>query len=91
MLAWLWTRFKLSTWLLAVSAFSLEVVVKIVCTLSIYALFVVDSRRNTYWENLDDYVYYIKAVGNGIEFVFGVFLFLNGAWILLFESGGAIR
>lgn len=43
------------------------------------------------WEQLDDYVYYIRATGNSIEFVFGIFLFFNGAWILLFESGGTIR
>ncbi|CAG0913662.1 unnamed protein product [Notodromas monacha] len=91
MLTWLWTNFKLSTWLLAVSAFSLEVVVKILGTLTIYALFLIDAHQNTYWENLDDYVYYIKALGSAIEFMFGVFLFLNGTWILLFESGGAIR
>ena len=30
-------------------------------------------------------------VGNLIEFVFGIFLFLNGTWILIFESGGTIR
>jgi E3 ubiquitin-protein ligase RNF139 len=43
------------------------------------------------WERLDDYVYYVKATGNTIEFIFGIFLFFNGAWILLFESGGTIR
>lgn len=26
-----------------------------------------------------------------MEFCFGIFLFFNGAWILAFESGGAIR
>jgi len=40
---------------------------------------------------LDDWVYYIRAVGNIVEFCFAVFLFFNGGWILLFESGGTIR
>jgi E3 ubiquitin-protein ligase RNF139 len=43
------------------------------------------------WESLDDWVYYIRSFGNSVEFCFAVFLFFNGAWILLFESGGTIR
>ena len=43
------------------------------------------------WESLDDCVYYIRAFGNTVEFCFAVFLFFNGGWILLFESGGTIR
>lgn len=56
-----------------------------------YTLFVLDAKSTTFWEKLDDYLYYIKAFGNSIEFCFGIFLFFNGAWILVFESGGAIR
>lgn len=51
----------------------------------------IDAFRSSMWEQLDDYVYYIRATGNSIEFIFGIFLFFNGAWILLFESGGTIR
>lgn len=43
------------------------------------------------WEQLDDYIYYIRAMGNSIEFLFGICLFLNGLFILFFESGGVIR
>ncbi|XP_075986389.1 TRC8 ring finger protein [Anticarsia gemmatalis] len=91
LLVYLWSQHSLSTWLLAVSAFSIEVIVKVVVSLMIYSLFLVDAYRSTFWEQLDDYVYYIRAFGNTIEFCFGIFLFFNGAWILLFESGGAIR
>ena len=62
-----------------------------VISLLIYTLFMVDAFRSSMWEQLDDYVYYIRATGNSIEFIFGIFLFFNGAWILLFESGGTIR
>ncbi|CAG0887337.1 unnamed protein product [Cyprideis torosa] len=86
-----WTTQTPSTWLFAVSAFSLEVVVKVAISLALYTLFLLHARQEVAWESLDDYVYYIRAVGNTIEFLFGIFLFLNGAWILLFESGGAIR
>ncbi|KAJ2940047.1 hypothetical protein O0L34_g14082 [Tuta absoluta] len=91
LLVYLWSQHAISTWLLAVSAFSIEVIVKVVVSLMIYSLFLIDAARSTFWEQLDDYVYYIRAFGNSIEFCFGIFLFFNGAWILLFESGGAIR
>lgn len=87
----LWTTQETSTWLLAVTAFSIEVIVKVVVSLAIYSLFLYDARRETFWEKLDDYIYYIRSFGNTIEFCFGIFLFFNGAWILLFESGSAIR
>ena len=88
---YLWSSHELSTWLLAVTAFSIEVVIKVMITLTIYSLFVIDACRETFWEELDDYVYYVKSAGNTIEFFFGIFLFCNGAWIFFFESGGAIR
>ncbi|KAM3957997.1 TRC8 ring finger protein [Aphomia sociella] len=91
LLVYLWSQHNISTWLLAVSAFSIEVIVKVIVSLMIYSLFLIDAYRSTFWEQLDDYVYYIRAFGNTIEFCFGIFLFFNGAWILLFESGGAIR
>ena len=74
------------------SAFCIEVVVKVIVTVSVYGLFLYDSRvRDGSWELLDDAVYYVKAVGNTVEFCFAVFLFFNGGWILFFESGGTIR
>ncbi|XP_055523403.1 protein TRC8 homolog isoform X2 [Wyeomyia smithii] len=91
LLSILWTRNSPSTWLLAVTAFSVEVIVKVLVSLATYTLFLLDARRQTFWEKLDDYVYYIRAFGNSVEFCFGIFLFFNGAWILIFESGGAIR
>ncbi|XP_018571156.1 protein TRC8 homolog [Anoplophora glabripennis] len=87
----LWSTQEMSTWLLAVTAFSIEVIVKVFVSLAIYSLFLLDARRETFWEKLDDYIYYIRAFGNTVEFCFGIFLFFNGAWILMFESGSAIR
>lgn len=60
---------------------------KVLVSLATYTLFLLDARRQTFWEKLDDYVYYIRAFGNSVEFCFGIFLFFNGAWILIFESG----
>lgn len=64
-----------------------NVMSQVLVSLATYTLFLLDARRQTFWEKLDDYVYYIKAFGNSVEFCFGIFLFFNGAWILLFESG----
>ncbi|XP_063992542.1 protein TRC8 homolog [Diachasmimorpha longicaudata] len=91
LLVFLWSHFSISTWLLAVTVFSIEVIVKVLVSLSIYSLFLIDAYRSTFWEQLDDCVYIIKAVGNTIEFAFGIVLFFNGFWILIFESGGAVR
>uniref|UniRef100_A0A336M4R1 CSON008907 protein n=1 Tax=Culicoides sonorensis TaxID=179676 RepID=A0A336M4R1_CULSO len=87
----LWNRYESSTWLFAVTAFSVEVIIKVLVSLATYILFIMDARKDHFWEKLDDYIYYVKAFGNSVEFSFGIFLFFNGAWILMFESGGAIR
>lgn len=91
LLIFLWSHHELSTWLLAVSAFSVEVIVKVIVSLMIYSLFLLDAYRSTFWEKLDDYVYYIQAFGHVVEFSFGILLFMNSAWVLVFEAGGAVR
>lgn len=91
LLLFLWRSDSISTWLLAVSAFSIEVIVKMIISLIIYFLFLIDFYRETFWEELDDYVYYIRSFGSSVEFCFGIFLFFNGAWILIYESGSFIR
>jgi len=44
-LVYLWRRCEISTWLLAASCFNLELIIKMLVTLSIYLLFIVDSIR----------------------------------------------
>ncbi|XP_074641091.1 protein TRC8 homolog [Tubulanus polymorphus] len=87
----LWEEYSVSTWLMAVTAFSVEVIIKVTISLLVYTLFMVDAYRDVFWEALDDYVYYLRATGSSIEFLFGIFLFGNGFWIMVFESGGTIR
>ena len=91
LLTYLWSHYSANTWLLAVTAFSIEVMMKVFFSLLTYLLFMVDAYMDVFWEKLDDYVYYIKATGNTMEFMFGIFLFCNGAWIIVFESGGVVR
>lgn len=91
LLFYLWSDNSVSTWLLAVTAFSVEVIIKVAFSLMVYLLFMIDAYRDGFWEKLDDYVYYVKSAGSTIEFLFGIFLFCNGGWIMIFESGGTIR
>jgi len=66
--------------------------VKVFVTITVYVLFMWDAHcQDGMWESLDDWVYYIRAFGSTVEFGFAVFLFFNGGWILVFESGGTIR
>lgn len=68
----------------------MKYILQVLVSIATYTLFLLDARRQTFWEKLDDYVYYIRAFGNSVEFCFGIFLFFNGAWILVFESGKKI-
>ncbi|XP_054766385.2 E3 ubiquitin-protein ligase RNF139-like [Lytechinus pictus] len=90
-IVYLWTSNPIGTWMLALTAFCLELIVKVIVTLIVYILFSIDTQGDTFWEQLDDYVYYVKATGSTIEFISGIFLFVNGAWIFVFESRGIIR
>uniref|UniRef100_A0A4W5RGY5 E3 ubiquitin-protein ligase RNF139 n=1 Tax=Hucho hucho TaxID=62062 RepID=A0A4W5RGY5_9TELE len=87
----LWHRYALNTWLFAVTAFCVELCLKVVVSLTVYGLFMVDGYYNVLWEKLDDYVYYVRSTGNVIEFVFGVIMFGNGAYTMMFEAGSKIR
>lgn len=60
-------------------------------SLTVYGLFMADGFSNVLWEKLDDYVYYVRSTGNIIEFLFGVIMFGNGAYTMMFESGSKIR
>lgn len=87
----LWRNFVLNTWLFAVTAFCVELCLKVLVSLTVYSLFMIDGFYNVLWEKLDDYVYYVRSAGNVIEFVFGVIMFGNGAYTMMFESGSKIR
>ncbi|KAF6734257.1 E3 ubiquitin-protein ligase RNF139 [Oryzias melastigma] len=87
----LWHNYVLNTWLFAVTAFCVELCLKVVVSLTVYGLFMADGFSNVLWEKLDDYVYYVRSTGNIIEFLFGVIMFGNGAYTMMFESGSKIR
>ena len=82
--------FRMS-WLLAITAFTLELIIKSLTTALIYCVNMLHTHRNFFTENIDDILFYIKAVSGFIDFICGIFLFINGAYIFFFESGGFIR
>ena len=79
------------SWLLAISAFTLELVIKSLTTQIIYCINMIQTHVNYLQENIEDVTFYIKAVSGTLDFLCGVFLFINGAYIFLFESSGLIR
>ncbi|KAM9308905.1 E3 ubiquitin-protein ligase RNF139 [Gastrophryne carolinensis] len=87
----LWHYYTLNTWLFAVTAFCIELCLKVIVSLTVYTLFMIDGYYSVVWEKLDDYVYYVRSTGSIIEFVFGVVMFGNGAYTMMFESGSKIR
>ncbi|XP_060742993.1 E3 ubiquitin-protein ligase RNF139 [Tachysurus vachellii] len=87
----LWRRCVLNTWLFAVTAFCVELCLKVLVSITVYALFMVDGYYGTLWEKLDDYVYYVRSAGNVVEFIFGIVMFGNGAYTMVFEAGSKIR
>eukprot|EP00102_Acyrthosiphon_pisum_P026006 XP_016663216.1 PREDICTED: protein TRC8 homolog [Acyrthosiphon pisum] len=89
-LNYLWSLYSVSIWLLAVSFFNIQITIQLLESLAVYSLFLIDAHRTTFWEKLDDYVYYIKLFCNTVEFYLGIFLFLNGVYIMAFVSGGAV-
>ncbi|XP_046643496.1 protein TRC8 homolog [Daphnia pulicaria] len=90
-LYFLWTTHSISTWLLAVSGFSLEVICKVFASLALYGLFLIDAKLSEFWDKLDDHVYCVRFAGRVLEFLVGLFLLCNSAFILIYENGGAIR
>ncbi|KAH0617448.1 hypothetical protein JD844_015692 [Phrynosoma platyrhinos] len=87
----LWNHYALNTWLFAVTAFCVELCLKVIVSITVYILFMIDGYYNVLWEKLDDYVYYVRSTGNIIEFIFGVIMFGNGAYTMVFETGSKIR
>lgn len=98
----LWQHFVVSTWFLAAVAFNIELIIKMIVTITQYGLYIYETQRiatsyqtdgkvDDLSNNLDDYIYYVKSFGHITEFVIALFLFFNGVYILLFESYGGIR
>ncbi len=49
------------------------------------------STLNSFFFQLMKHIYYFRFAGRAVEFLVGLFLLCNSAFILVYESGGAIR
>ena len=58
----LWSSYFMSTWLLAVTGFSVEVISKVLISLALYGLFLADAKLSEFWSQLDDHVYRVRLV-----------------------------
>ncbi|CAF3341250.1 unnamed protein product [Rotaria sp. Silwood1] len=88
----LWQITTFSTWLLAVTAFSLELIVRLLASLAQYTVYVIDAHNLlTNVDSFDEYIFRIKAITSCCEFILSIFLLCNGFYILCFEARGALR
>lgn len=89
---WLVRTMPISTWLVALVAFCIELIVKVLATFLVYTLFTLDARiDHRPWRHMDDWVFYIQSTAHTIEFICGCVMFVNGAYVLFFESGSILR
>ncbi|KAJ6640034.1 Protein TRC8 like [Pseudolycoriella hygida] len=86
LVAMLWTKHSSSTWLLTVTIFAVQFIVNVLVTLSTHTLVLLDARRQTSWEKLDDCVYYMNAFSDYVQLSFDIFLSVDHLWVLVFES-----
>ena len=88
----LWHVTHVSTWLLAITAFLLELIVRLLASLAQYTLHILDAHRCLPNADLfDEYIFRIRAMTAIFEFILGVFLLGNGIYIFCYEARGAIR
>ncbi|KAF0752437.1 protein TRC8 [Aphis craccivora] len=86
-LIYLWSHHLVCNWLLAFSSLNIQIIIKVLVTLAVYSLNVINDHHTTFEDKLDDYVFYIKSFGCVVNFCFGVCIFLNGVYNTAFISG----
>ena len=64
--------FHLDPWFIALIFSDIDNIVRIVGVLAVYILFVVNVHLKSPWQELDDYIYYIKATCKVFEFLVAV-------------------
>ena len=86
------SMFSFRVWELVIVSTDIVTAVQALTSLAIYALFLYDLKSSKKLENLDDWVYYLNAVSNSLEFIsaflvlsFGVWDCLQGSWSVFGE------
>ncbi|XP_074640965.1 RING finger protein 145-like [Tubulanus polymorphus] len=78
--------FELDYWLLVIISSCVLTSMQVLGSMAVYALFIYDSLLEKPWENLDDIVYWVKAVTRVLEFIVAVFVVLYGVKESIFGS-----
>lgn len=63
-LIYLWSNHSVSPWLLSVSSLNIVTIIKVLVSLAVYSLLLIDTYCSKAWDKLDDYVNYINSFGN---------------------------
>ena len=58
--------------------------------LIIYNLIMINHFLEVDWQ-LEDTIYYLKALSGLVSYLCGISLFVNGFWVLVFENSTAMR
>ena len=74
------TLFPLHLWQLVIISSNVVTAVQALSSLAVYALFVYDTKMSTNLKDLDDWVYYITAMTNSLEFLSALFSLSVGLW-----------
>ncbi|GFT64521.1 protein TRC8 homolog [Nephila pilipes] len=86
-----WSTETQNSWFTTMTSFMAELIIKGLISVLIYLLFIIDTYRNGLWENLDDYIFYLKFSVTTAEFLLGIYLLFNSIWIFTFETTSIIR
>lgn len=72
--------FPIDFWMMIVLSSCTLTSVQVLDLLVVHSLFLYDSARSEPWENLDDIVYYTRAVTKVLEFFVAIFVVGMGLW-----------
>lgn len=72
--------FPIDFWMMIVLSSCMLTSVQVLDLLVVHSLFLYDSARSEPWENLDDIVYYTRAVTKVLEFFVAIFVVGMGLW-----------
>nr|XP_023012654.1 protein TRC8 homolog [Leptinotarsa decemlineata] len=86
----IWRTQEIGTFLLDVTAVCSIAIIKFWVSLTLYTLLILSEKRQSFWEHIEDYIYYVITFDKIFEFCIGIFLFFNRAFILFFEMFSVI-
>ncbi|XP_069371363.1 E3 ubiquitin-protein ligase RNF139-like [Paralichthys olivaceus] len=86
-----WQDPALNDWLSTVIILCLGLCFKVMVSLTVYSLYIVDSSSDVLWENLDDYVYYVSSTGDIIQLLLSVIFYGNGAYTMMVMGANNIH